>query len=77
MINLFYIIFNVFYDSVFEGVSVEDNVVEKMGGMEIEFFKNVFFYWEFVKKYDLIDFDLGVKIIGVGFFVYKGKGVCF
>lgn len=36
----------------------------------------VFLYWELVKKYDLIDFELGVKIIGVGFLVYKGKGVC-
>lgn len=35
MLNLLYIIFNIFYDSVFEGVGVEDNVVEKMGGMEI------------------------------------------
>ncbi len=31
-------------------------------------------HWELAKKYDLIDFDLGVKITGAGFPVYKGKG---
>ena len=57
-----------------EGVSAEDNVVEKMGGMETELPKNALPHWELAKKYDLIDFDLGVKITGAGFPVYKGKG---
>ena len=74
MTNLLYTIPNVPYDSVPEGVSAEDNVVEKMGGMETELPKNALPHWELAKKYDLIDFDLGVKITGAGFPVYKGKG---
>ena len=67
MTNLLYTIPNVPYDSVPEGVSAEDNVVEKMGGMETELPKNALPHWELAKKYDLIDFDLGVKITGAGF----------
>src|SRR5690554_342218 len=37
--------------------------------------ENALPHWDFDKKYDFIDFELGVKITGVGFFVYKGKGV--
>ena len=65
---------NIPYDSVPEGVGAEDNVVEKMGGMETELPKDALPHWELAKKYDLIDFDLGVKITGAGFPVYKGKG---
>ena len=74
MQNLLYTIPNVPYDSVPEGVGAEDNVVEKMGGMETELPKDALPHWELTKKYDLIDFDLGVKITGAGFPVYKGKG---
>ena len=74
MLNLLYTIPNIPYDSVPEGVSAEDNVVEKMGGMETELPKNALPHWELAKKYDLIDFDLGVKSTGAGFPVYKGKG---
>ena len=66
--------FNVPYDEVPEGFGAEDNVVEKMGGMETELPKDALPHWELAKKYDLIDFDLGVKITGAGFPVYKGKG---
>ena len=72
--NLLYTIPNVPYDEVPEGISAEDNVVEKMGGMETELPKNALPHWELAKKYDLIDFDLGVKITGAGFPVYKGQG---
>ena len=72
--NLLYTIPNVPYDSVPEGVGADDNVVEKMGGMETELPKDALPHWELAKKYDLIDFDLGVKITGTGFPVYKGKG---
>ena len=72
--NLLYTIPNVPYDEVPEGTSAEDNVVEKMGGMETELPKDALPHWELAKKYDLIDFDLGVKITGAGFPVYKGKG---
>ena len=72
--NLLYTIPNVPYDSVPEGVGADDNVVEKMGGMETELPKDALPHWELAKKYDLIDFDLGVKITGAGLPVYKGKG---
>ena len=71
---LLYTIPNVPYDLVPEGFGAEDNVVVKMGGMETELPKNAMPHWELAKKYDLIDFDLGVKITGAGFPVYKGKG---
>ena len=71
---LLYTIPNVPYESVPEGAGAEDNVVEKMGGMETELPKNALPHWELAKKYDLIDFDLGVKITGAGFPVYKGQG---
>ena len=72
--TLLYTIPNVPYDSVPEGVGADDNVVEKIGGMETELPKDALPHWELAKKYDLIDFDLGVKITGAGFPVYKGKG---
>ena len=74
MQNVLYTIPNIPYDSVPEGVGAEDNVVEKMGGMETELPKDALPHWELAKKYDLIDFDLGVKITGAGFPVYIGKG---
>ena len=74
MQTLLYTIPNVPYDSVPEGVGADDNVVEKIGGMETELPKDALPHWELAKKYDLIDFDLGVKITGAGFPVYKGKG---
>ncbi len=72
--NLLYTIPNIPHESVPEGFGAEDNVVEKMGGMETELPKDALPHWELAKKYDLIDFDLGVKITGAGFPVYKGQG---
>jgi seryl-tRNA synthetase len=72
--NLLYTIPNIPYDEVPEGRTAEDNVVEKTGGMETELPENALPHWDLAKKYDLIDFDLGVKITGAGFPVYKGKG---
>ena len=65
---------NVPYDIVPEGAGEEDNVVVKMGGMETALPQNALPHWELAKKYNLIDFDLGVKITGAGFPVYRGKG---
>ena len=65
---------NIPYDIVPEGNGAEDNVVVKMGGMETELPKDALPHWELAKKYNLIDFDLGVKITGAGFPVYRGKG---
>lgn len=71
---LLYTIPNVPYEEVPEGAGAEDNVVVKTGGMENELPKDALPHWELAKKYDIIDFDLGVKITGAGFPIYKGKG---
>ena len=56
------------------GKGAEDNEVVKMGGPEVILPEGALPHWELAKKYDIIDFDLGVKITGAGFPVYKGKG---
>ena len=61
-------------DQVPEGKGAEDNVVVRMGGEEPNLPENALPHWELAKKYDIIDFDLGVKLTGAGFPVYKGKG---
>ncbi len=61
-------------DLVPEGTSAADNLVVKMGGPEVNLPEGALPHWELAKKYDIIDFDLGVKITGAGFPVYKGKG---
>jgi len=59
---------------VSEGTSAADNVVEKTGGPMPDLGEDALPHWELAKKYNLIDFDLGVKITGAGFPVYTGKG---
>ena len=61
-------------DLVKPGKGAEDNEVVKMGGPEVKLPQGALPHWELAKKYDIIDFDLGVKITGAGFPVYKGKG---
>lgn len=65
---------NLPHESVPEGSSAEDNRVEREGGVKTALPEGALPHWELAKKYDLIDFDLGVKITGAGFPVYKGKG---
>ncbi len=65
---------NIPCDQVPLGNGAEDNVVVKTGNEIPELGENNLPHWELAKKYDLIDFDLGVKITGAGFPVYKGKG---
>lgn len=72
--ELLYTIPNLPYNLVPEGKSAEDNEVVKMGGQQTKLPENPLPHWELAKKYDLIDFDLGVKITGAGFPVYKGQG---
>ena len=72
--QLLYTIPNVPYDLVPEGKSAEDNLVVKMGGHDTPLPENALPHWELAKKYNLIDFDLGVKIAGAGFPVYVGLG---
>lgn len=57
-----------------EGRTAEDNVVEKTGGPMPDLPEGALPHWDLAKKYNLIDFDLGVKISGAGFPVYIGKG---
>ncbi|BEG99398.1 serine--tRNA ligase [Bacteroides sedimenti] len=65
---------NLPHESVPEGYGAEDNKVEKMGGVTPQLATDAVPHWDLCKKYDLIDFELGVKITGAGFPVYKGKG---
>ncbi|MBR5208894.1 MAG: serine--tRNA ligase [Paludibacteraceae bacterium] len=72
--SLLYTIPNMPYDDVPDGKTAEDNVVVKMGNEIPELGEDALPHWEIAKKYNLIDFELGVKISGAGFPVYIGKG---
>ena len=61
-------------DIVPEGRTAEDNVVVKLEENYTELPENPLPHWELARKYDIIDFELGVKLTGAGFPVYKGKG---
>lgn len=56
------------------GLTAEDNVVVKTGNEIPVLGEGALPHWELAAKYDIIDFDLGVKVTGAGFPVYKGKG---
>ncbi len=72
--SLLYSIPNVPHSSVPAGKSSEDNEVVLEYGVIPALFEGKLPHWDLIKKYDIIDFDLGVKITGAGFPVYKGKG---
>ena len=57
-----------------EGRTADDNIVEREGGKIPDLGEDALPHWELAKKYNLIDFELGVKITGAGFPVYIGKG---
>ncbi|MBO5759224.1 MAG: serine--tRNA ligase [Rikenellaceae bacterium] len=57
-----------------QGRTAEDNVVVKQSDDNLEMEGDVLPHWELASKYDIIDFELGVKLTGAGFPVYKGKG---
>ena len=61
-------------DIVPEGKTAEDNLVVKLVESYTQLPENPLPHWELARKYDIIDFDLGVKLTGAGFPVYKGKG---
>ncbi len=65
---------NIPCDMVPEGRTAADNVVEKTGGNMPDLGADALPHWDLCKKYNLVDFDLGVKITGAGFPVYLGKG---
>ena len=72
--NMLVLIPNLPNDIVPEGTGAEDNVTVKSGGEVPNLGADALPHWELAKRYDLIDFELGVKITGAGFPVYKGKG---
>lgn len=65
---------NLPHHSVPEGKNAEDNLVVLTHKKDVKLDKGALPHWELIKKYDIIDFDLGNKISGAGFPVYKGKG---
>jgi len=65
---------NLPHSSVPAGKHAEDNLIERTGGNMPVLPADAVPHWDLAKKYDLIDFELGVKISGAGFPVYKGKG---
>lgn len=64
---------NIPNDDVPEGKDASDNVVVKEGGVMPNLPEDAMCHWDLCKKYNLIDFDLGVKITGAGFPIYLGK----
>ena len=72
--ELLYQLPNVPHASVPAGSNEEDNEEVFREGTIPDLGENALPHWELVKKYDIIDFDLGAKITGAGFPVYKGKG---
>jgi seryl-tRNA synthetase len=65
---------NLPHDSVPPGFGADDNVKVKEGGKMPVVPDTALPHWDLIKKYDIIDFELGIKLTGAGFPVYKGKG---
>lgn len=65
---------NLPHASVPTGKTPEENVLVREGGNKPHLFSGAIPHWDLAKKYDLINFELGNKITGSGFPVYKGKG---
>ena len=73
LIDLLRTIPNIPCDEVPEGKDASDNVVVKEGGKKPNLPEGAMCHWDLCKKFNLIDFDLGVKITGAGFPIYIGK----
>jgi seryl-tRNA synthetase len=65
---------NLPHSSIAPGHGADDNVKVREGGKIVDIPEPALPHWELIKKYDIIDFDLGIKLTGAGFPVYKGKG---
>jgi len=65
---------NLPHESVAPGHGTDDNVKVREGGFMPLVSETALPHWDLIKKYDIIDFDLGIKLTGAGFPVYKGKG---
>jgi len=74
LLELLYKIPNVPHEKVPAGTRAEDNIVVHQSGTIPALESDALPHWELIRKYDIIDFDLGNKISGAGFPVYKGKG---
>ena len=74
MLDLLVTLPNLPHSSVPEGKTAEENEVVLTWGSLPEMQADALPHWDLIKKYDIIDFDLGNKITGAGFPVYKGKG---
>ena len=74
MRNLLLTVPNLPCAAVPEGLTAEENVVEKTGGEIPELPADALPHWELAKKYNLIDFETGVKVTGAGFPFYVGRG---
>ncbi|WP_231459058.1 MULTISPECIES: serine--tRNA ligase [unclassified Pedobacter] len=72
--NLLVLLPNLPHDLVPKGSTAEENEVVLVHGAPAQLPENAKPHWELAAKYDIIDFELGVKITGAGFPVYKGKG---
>ena len=65
---------NLPYSLVAPGLGADSNVKVKEGGVIPVLPDTALSHWDLIRKYDIIDFDLGIKLTGAGFPVYKGKG---
>jgi seryl-tRNA synthetase len=65
---------NLPHESVPAGHGADDNVEVRHGGRKPHLSESALPHWDLIKKYDIIDFELGIKLTGAGFPVYKGKG---
>ncbi len=65
---------NLPHESVAKGFGADNNVKVREGGSIPLLPDSALPHWELIKKYDIIDFELGIKLTGAGFPVYKGKG---
>jgi len=65
---------NLPHESVPPGYGADDNFKVRDGGIMPAVSDTALPHWDLIKKYDIIDFDLGIKLTGAGFPVYKGKG---
>lgn len=74
LLKALYAIPNVPHEKVPAGKTAEENINIYQHGELPQLPADALPHWELIKKYDIIDFDLGIKISGAGFPVYKGKG---
>jgi seryl-tRNA synthetase len=65
---------NLPHESVPQGYAADDNVKVREGGVMPQLPETALPHWDLIKNYDIIDFELGIKLTGAGFPVYKGKG---